>query len=134
MGLKFKRKLQKGMKISVDRAKKTRLYVLETSRYALGNASVLTEYLSLGVQTVAGSVSARNAAMNFANAAEDFACSDYICLILDTTATVCDITGSCIAFIPNNSTKKMFGVTTSVSCFCRTLRNQCKEKNIFNCK
>jgi hypothetical protein len=106
---------------------------METSKWAVGNVSALADLLSTGVRTGASSISARNAAVDLTHAVEDYACSDYKCLILDTAATACDITGAVVAFIPGNATKKVFGITTSVSCFCRTLRNKCKETNAFGC-
>jgi len=116
-----------------DRVKKTRLYVLESGKWAAGNASALMELLTTGVRTAGGSLSARNAAVDITHAVEDYACSDYKCLVLDAAATACDLTGAVAAFIPGNMTKKVFGVTTSASCFCRTLRNKCKETNAFGC-
>ena len=110
----FRKKLSNRMKTTGNRAKKTRLYVMETVKWGAGNASALMDLLSTGVRTAAGSISARNAAVDIAHGVEDYACSDYKCLILDTAAAV-------------------FGITTSVSCFCRTLRNKCKETNAFGC-
>lgn len=133
MLITFRKKLSNGVRTTGARVKKTRLYVMESSQWAAGNATALMELLSTGVRTAAGSISARNAAVDISHAVEDYACSDYKCLILDTVATACDITGAVVAFIPGNTTKKVFGVTTSVSCFCRTLRNKCKETNIFGC-
>jgi hypothetical protein len=106
---------------------------MDPAKWVAGNASALMELLSTGVRTAASSVSARNAAVDITNGAEDYACSDYKCLVLDTTAVACDITGAVAAFIPGNATKKVFGIATSVSCFCRTLRNKCKETNAFGC-
>ena len=129
----FLKKLSNRVKTTRDRFKKTRLYVFESSKWAAGNASALMDLLTTGVRTGASSLSARNAAVDITHAIEDYACSDYNCLILDTAATACDITGAVSAFIPGNMTKKIFGVTTSVSCFCRTLRNKCKETNALGC-
>jgi hypothetical protein len=130
----FRKKLLNRMKTPINRAKKTRLYVIETGKWAAGNASALMDLLSTGVRTAASSVSARNAAVDITNGIEDYACSDYKCLILDTTAAACDLTAAVASFIPGNATKKVFGITTSASCFCRTLRNKCKETNAFGCK
>ena len=127
----FRKNLSNVLKTAGYRVKKTRLYVIESGKWAAGNASALMELLSTGVRTGASSISARNAAVDITHAVEDYSCSDYKCLILDTAATVCDITGAVAAFIPGAMTKKVFGVTTSVSCFCRTLRNKCKETNAF---
>ncbi len=129
----FRKRLLNRMRTSGNRAKKTRLYLMENGKWAAGNASVLIDLLSTGVRTAASSVSARNAAVDITHGVEDYACSDYKCLILDTAAAACDITGAVAAFIPGNATKKVFGITTSVSCFCRTLRNKCKETNAFDC-
>jgi hypothetical protein len=129
----FRKKLFNRMRIPGNRAKKTRLYVMETSEWTMGNASALMDLLSTGVRTAAGSVSARNAAVDITHGVEDYACSDYKCLILDTAAAACDITSAVVAFIPGNATKKVFGITTSLSCFCRTLRNKCKKTNAFGC-
>jgi hypothetical protein len=129
----FRKKLLNRMRTTGNRAKKTRLYLMETGEWTASNASALMDLLSTGVRTAAGSVSARNAAVDITHGVEDYACSDYKCLILDTAAVACDITSVVIAFIPGNATKKVFGITTSVSCFCRTLRNKCKETNAFGC-
>jgi hypothetical protein len=129
----FRKKLLNRVRRTRDRVKKTRLYLLESGQWAMGNANALMDLLSTGVRTGASSISARNAAVDITHAIEDYACSDYKCLILETAATACDITGAVAAFIPGNITKKVFGVTTSVSCFCRTLRNKCKETNALGC-
>jgi hypothetical protein len=129
----LRKKLLNRVRTVENRAKKTRLYVMESGKWAAGNASVLMDLLCTGVRTVAGSASARNAAVDITHGVEDYACSDYKCLILDTAAATCDITSAVAAFIPGNATKKVFGVTTSVSCFCRTLRNKCKETDAFGC-
>ncbi len=129
----FRKKLLNRITTAGNRAKKTRLSVMETSKWAAGNASALMDLLSTGVRTAAGSVSARNAAVDITHGVEDYACSDYKCLILDTAAAACDITSAVVAFIPGNATKKVFGITTSLSCFCRTLRNKCKKTNAFGC-
>lgn len=129
----FQKKFSNGVRRTKDEVKKTRLYLLEGSKWAAGNASALIELLCIGVRAGAGSLSARNAAVDITNAIEDYVCSDYRCLVLDTTATACDITGAFASFIPGTMTKKVFGVTTSVSCFCRTLRNKCKETNAWGC-
>jgi hypothetical protein len=129
----FRKKLLNRMRTTGNRAKKTRLYVMESGKWAAGNASALMDLLSTGVRTGAGSVSARNAAVDITHGVEDYACSDYKCLILDTAAVACDIASAVAAFVPGNTTKKVFGVTTSVSCFCRTLRHKCKETNALGC-
>lgn len=129
----FRKKLSNRLTITGNRVKKTRLYMLEKGGWVAGNASGLMELLSTGVRTGAGSLSARNAAVDITHAVEDYACSDYKCLILDTVATACDITAAVASFVPGNMTKKVFGVTTSTSCFCRTLRNKCKETDVFGC-
>lgn len=129
----FRKKLSNGVRRTRDRVKKTRLYFLESGKWAAGNASALIDLLSTGVRTVASSINARNAAVDITHAIEDYTCSDYKCLILDTVATGCDITAAVAAFVPGNTTKKVFGITTSVSCFCRTLRNKCKETNALGC-
>jgi hypothetical protein len=129
----FRKKLLNRITTAGNRAKKTRLSVMETSKWAAGNASALMDLLSTGVRTAAGSVSARNAAVDITHGVEDYACSDYKCLILDTAATACDITSGVAAFLPGTAAKRVFGITTSASCFCRTLRNKCKETNAFGC-
>ena len=129
----FRKKLSNGVRTTKDRVKKTRLYLMESGKWVTANTSVFIELLSIGVRTGASSISARNAAVDITHAIEDYVCSDYKCLVLDTAATACDITGAVAAFIPGTMTKKVFGATTSVSCFCRTLRNKCKETNAFNC-
>jgi hypothetical protein len=129
----FRKKFSNGVKRTRDRVKKTQLYLLESSKWAAGNSSALLDLLCTGVRTGASSLSARNAAVDITHAIEDYTCSDYKCLFLDSAAAACDITGAVAAFIPGNMTKKVFGVTASVSCFCRTLRNKCKETNVFGC-
>lgn len=129
----FRKKISNGVRTTGDRVKKTRLYVMESGKWAACNASALMDLLSTGVRTGASSISARNGAVDITHAVEDYACSDYKCFILDIVATGCDITGAVAAFIPGNTTKKVFGVTTSASCFCRTLRNKCKKTNAFGC-
>lgn len=126
--------LKKFFKKTKDGSAKTQLYLLETGKWAAENASALMDLVTTGVRTAGSSVSARNAAVDIAHAVEDYACSDYKCLFLDTAATVCDFTGAVSAFVPGNAIKKVFGVATSASCFCRTLRNKCKETNAFGCK
>jgi len=129
----MRKKFLNRLKSTGNRAKKTRLYLMENGVWAAGNISAFLDLLSTGVRTAGGSVSARNAAVDLTHGVEDFYCSDYKCLILDTAAAACDVTGGVVAFIPGNATKKIFGITTAVSCFCRTLRNKCKETNVFGC-
>lgn len=129
----FRKKLSNGVRITRDRVKKTRLYIMENGIWVASNVSTFIDLLSTGVRTGASSISARNAAVDITHAIEDYACSDYKCLILDTAATACDLTGAVVAFVPGNMTKRVFGVTASVSCFCRTLRNKCKETSVFGC-
>jgi hypothetical protein len=117
----------------INRSKKTKLHLLEGGRWVVGNTSSAMELVVGGLRTAGGSISARNAAVDITNAVEDYTCSDYPCLILDTTATACDITGALCAAIPGSPTQ-VFVVVTSTSHFCRTLRNLCKSKNIFGCK
>jgi hypothetical protein len=116
-----------------NRAKRSRLYLIETTQWALGNTSSLTEILTTAVQTVGCTVSGKNAATDLGNAFIDYSCSDYKCLILDTAATFCDITGMVTSFLPGPTSKKVFGVASGTSSFCRTLRNKCKAENIFGC-
>jgi hypothetical protein len=92
------------------------------------------DILSTAFQTGAGSISARNAAVDITHGVEDYACWDYTCLILDTAAAACDLTETVVAFTPGNATKKVFGIITTVSCLCRMLRNNCKKTNAFGCK
>jgi len=57
------------------------------------------------------------------HAAEDYLCKDYKCFALDTVATNILIN------------IKVFVAFTSVSCFCRTLKNKYKEVEggLFKC-
>lgn len=126
--------LKKVFKKTKDVVTKTQLYVLETLKQAAGNTSALMELTTTSVRTSDSTVFTRNAAVDIAHAVENYACSDYKCLFLDTAATICDFTGAVSAFVPRNVTKKVFGVSTSASCFCRALRNKCKETNAFGCK
>nr|WPV72487.1 hypothetical protein orf101 [Navicula sp.]WPV72644.1 hypothetical protein orf101 [Navicula sp.] len=98
---------------------------METGKWASGNASALMDIIGTGVRTAGSSLNARNAAVDITHDVEDYACSDYKCLVLGTVATTCDLTGAVVAFISGQTTKKVFGVATSASCFCRTLRNKC---------
>jgi hypothetical protein len=90
----------------LNRAKKTSLYMIENGKWVAGNASALMELLSTGVRTAASSVSARNAAVDITHGVEDYACSDYKCLILDTAAAACDkksiwYNNECFLFLQN---------------------------------
>jgi hypothetical protein len=129
----FRKKLSNGVRRTKDRVKKTRLYLLESGKWATGNSSALLDLLCISVRAGAGSISARNAAVDISHAIQNYACSDYKCLILDTAATACDITGSVASILPGNMIKNVFVTTTSVSFFCRTLRNKCKETNLLGC-
>jgi hypothetical protein len=86
------------------------------------------DLVTTGVRTAAGSVLAKNAAVDITHAVEDYACSDYKCLVLEAAAIICDLTGAVTVFIPGNATKKVFGITTTASFFCRTLWKKCKKK------
>jgi hypothetical protein len=127
----FRKRLLNQMRTPRNQAKKTRLYVMETGKWAVGNATSPMELLSIGVRTAAGSVSARSASVNITHGVGDYECSDYKCLILDTAAVAYDLTSAVAVFV--NTTKRVFGITTSASCFCRTLCNKCKETNAFGC-
>lgn len=131
--MNFRKKFRNRLSTTRDQVKKTRLYLLNNGEWAIGNASSLINFLNTSLQTGASAVNARNAAVDIVHAVEDFACSDYKCFILDCVATTCDVTGSIVAFIPGNTTRKVFGAATSASYFCRTLRNKCKETNVLGC-
>jgi len=120
---KFRKKLQN-----------TKLRMLEAGQWAAGNTSVFMESAAKGVNAGLASLSARNAAIDLVHAGEDYFCSDYKCLVLDSIATGCYVAGAICAFLPSSG--KVFGVVTSTSCFCRTLRNKCKEVEggLFGCK
>jgi hypothetical protein len=62
--MKFKRRI-------LNRAKKTRLYLIETSKWAVGNANVLTDLLPTGVKTGASDISARNTAVDITHGLKD---------------------------------------------------------------
>lgn len=115
-----------------ERLNKTRLKAFEKAGWVAGNSSTLIEkigqFLDI-VSTTAGSAySARTAAIDIANAVEDYACSDYKCLTLDCVASCCDLGATGIAFLPkNNITGAAFAACTATSKFSRTLRNKCKE-------
>ena len=107
---------------------------MDGGKWVAGNTSVVMELISTAIKTTGSSVTARNAAVDIAHAAEDYACSDYKCLMLDVAAAVCDLTGAVTAFVPDGKAKTVFGVATSTSYFCITLRNKCKDGNVFGCK
>jgi hypothetical protein len=52
----FRKRLLNRMRTTGNRAKKTRLYVIENGKWVACNASALMELLSTGVRTAAGSV------------------------------------------------------------------------------
>jgi hypothetical protein len=88
----------------LNRAKKTRLNALEGGKCTASNVSSFVELLSTGVRTTASSVSARNAVIDITYGVDDYACLDDKCLMLDTAAAACDLTGAVAAFIPGNAT------------------------------
>ena len=94
------------------RLNKTRLKAFEKADWVVGSSVY----------------SARTAAVDIANALEDYACNDYKCLTLDCIASCCDLGATGIAFLPkNNITGAAFAGCTAASKFSRTLRNKCKE-------
>lgn len=99
------------------RLNKTRLKAFEKAGWVAGNSSALMEkvnqFLDISTITAGSTYSARTAAIDIANAIEDYTCSDYKCLTLD-----------CVAGC------------TATSKFSRTLRNKCKEmeNGLFGCK
>ena len=123
------------------RLNKTRLKAFEKAGWVAGNSSALMEkigqFLDIGSTTAGSAYSARTAAIDIANAVEDYACSDYKCLTLDCVASCCDLGATGIAFLPkNNITGAAFAACTATSKFSRTLRNKCKEMEggLFGCK
>jgi hypothetical protein len=58
------------------RLKKTRLKMFQAGEWAAGNASVFFEAGAKTLNAAGGSLSARNAAVDIAHAAEDCICSD----------------------------------------------------------
>lgn len=127
----LKKNLSNRIKKTTDRVKKTRLYVIETGKWAAGNISTLMDLLTIGVRTAAGSLSTRSAAVDIFYAVKNYAYSDYKYLFLDITVIVYDLIKVITIFISENVPKKVFGVTTSSFCFYKTLYNKCKETNIF---
>ena len=118
------------------RLSSTKLKMLEASKWAAGNSSVLMQKLAqtvdIAATTGAASISTRNAAVDVAHALEDYACKDYPCMTLDGIAATCDGVAAVVSFIPGCT--KIFAITTASSCFCRTLRNKCKEaKGLVGC-
>ncbi len=114
------------------RLNKTKLKAFEKASWVAGNSSELTQkiiqFLDIGSTTAGSAYSARTAAVDVANALEDYACSDYKCLTLDCVASCCDLAATGIAFLPkNNFTGAAFAGCTATSKFSRTLRNRCKE-------
>ena len=114
----------------------TKLKMFEASKWAAGNSSVLIQQaaqaIDITTSTSAACLSARNGAVDIAHALEDYACKDYPCMTLDGIAATCDGVAAVVAFIPGCS--KIFAITTASSCFCRTLRNKCKEaKGLLRC-
>jgi hypothetical protein len=124
-----------------ERLSKTKLKAFEKASWVAGNSSALMEklgqFLDIGTTTAGSVYSARTAAMDVANALEDYACSDYKCLTLDCVSSCCDLAAVGIAFLPkNNVTGAAFAGCTATSKFSRTLRNRCKEMEggLFGCK
>ena len=124
-----------------ERLNKTKLKAFEKAAWVAGNSSALMEkigqFLDIGATTAGSAYSARTAAINVANAVEDYACSDYKCLTLDCVASCCDVAAVGLAFLPkNNVTGAAFAGCTATSKFSRTLRNRCKEmeSGLFGCK
>ena len=121
-----------------NRLKKTRLKALEKASWVAGNSSQLmqkiAQFMDIGMTTSGSVYSAKTAAVDIANAVEDYACSDYKCLTLDCIASCCDLGATGIAFLPkNNITGAAFAACTATSKFSRTLRNKCKS-GLFGCK
>ena len=124
-----------------ERLNKTRLKAFEKTGWVAGNSSVIMQkigqFLEIGSTTAGSAYSARTAAIDVANAIEDYACSDYKCFTLDCVASCCDLAATGIAFLPkNNVTGAAFAGCTATSKFSRTLRNRCKETEggLFGCK
>lgn len=124
-----------------ERLNETRLKAFEKVGWVAGNSSALMEkicqFIDIGATTAGSTYSARTAAIDIANAVEDYACSDYKCLTLDCVASCCDLGATGIAFLPkNNVTGVAFAACTATSKFSRTLRNKCKEmeSGLFGCK
>ena len=132
-------KLPKRLRLK-ERLNKTRLKAFEKAGWVAGNASDLMQkvgqFIDIGATTAGSAYSARTAAIDVANALEDYACSDYKCLTLDCVASCCDIAATGIAFLPKtNYTGAAFAGCTAASKFSRTLRNRCKEMGgLFGCK
>ena len=123
MGLK--KRLLNRMTTTGDRVKKTRLYAMQTANWAVGNARMLVFLWTLFLQSFEQGLVRFVHEMQTTNGVVDYTCSNSKCLILDTAAATCDITGGVVAFMLGNMTTKVFGMTTSVSWFFRTLRNKC---------
>ena len=124
-----------------QRLNKTKLKAFEKTGWVAGNSSALMEkvghFLDIGSTTAGSAYSARTAAVDVANALEDYACSDYKCLTLDCVASCCDLAAAGIAFLPKtNATGAAFAGCTATSKFSRTLRNRCKEMEggLLGCK
>ena len=124
-----------------QRLSKTRLKAFEKAGWVAGNSSALMQkigqFLDIGATTAGSAYSAGTAAIDIANAVEDYACSDYKCLTLDCVASCCDFGATAIAFLPkNNITGAAFAACTATSKFSRTLRNKCKqiESGVFGCR
>lgn len=113
----------------------------EKAGWVAGNSSALMEkigqFLDIGTTTAGSAYSAKTAAIDIANAVEDYTCSDYKCLMLDCVASCCDFAATGIAFLPkNNITGAAFAGCTATSKFSRTLRNKSKEMEggLLGCK
>ena len=118
-----------------------KLKMFEKGGWVAGNSSALmekvTQLIDAGMTTGGAGYSAKKAAIDVAHAAEDYLCSDYKCLALDTVAAGCDLVATGVSFLPKNKvTIGVFAGTTASSRFCRTLRNECKktEGGLFGCK
>lgn len=122
------------------RLQATKLKAFEKAGWVAGNSSALmdkvTQLLDITATTGASTYSARTAAVDAVNAAEDYSCKDYPCFALDCVAAGCDVAATGISFLPKtNVTGIAFAGCTATSKFCRTVRNRCKKikGGLFGC-
>ena len=111
----------------IQRLSRTKSKMFKATTWEVENSSVLMQKVAKNLDVIS-TTSADNAAFNIVYGTQDYACQGYKCLCLDTLT--CNSIATIASFIPGDT--KVFA---ALSCFCRTLRNKCKEIEgvIFEC-
>ena len=105
-----------------QRLSSTKLKMLEASKWAAGNSSALMQKIAQTVD-ISATFLKRSECSHWCCSCFRRLCMP--CMTLDGIAATCDGVAAVVSFIPGCT--KIFAVTTASSCFCRTLRNKCKE-------